>query len=192
MHIQPTEERIVTVAHQLIEVQGYNAFSYADIAAAVGIRKASIHYHFPNKHDLVRAVVARYRAATREQLMQIEHETSNACHKLQRYAITTEADSRGLPRICLCALLAAEFPTLPDDVRAEVEGFFIDQVTWLATVFRDGVAAGLLQLQRSIEIEAQLFLAALDGAVLVARAFNDPHRYDVLAQVLVAAYITER
>ncbi len=37
-----------------------NGFSYADIAEVVGIRKPSIHHHFPSKADLVRALVAGY------------------------------------------------------------------------------------------------------------------------------------
>ena len=39
---------------------GYSAFSYADLAVAVGIRKASIHHHFPTKADLAAALVAAY------------------------------------------------------------------------------------------------------------------------------------
>ena len=49
-------------AHDLIAERGYFGFSYADIAEVVGIRKASIHHHFPTKVDLVVATLREYRA----------------------------------------------------------------------------------------------------------------------------------
>lgn len=59
-----TSEDILTCARALIVAGGYNGFSYADIADVVGIRKASIHHHFPNKVDLVKAIVVQHRQAT--------------------------------------------------------------------------------------------------------------------------------
>ncbi len=52
--------QIVKVAETLIQTKGYNAFSYRDIAAQVGIKTASIHYHFPTKADLGKAVVKHH------------------------------------------------------------------------------------------------------------------------------------
>jgi TetR/AcrR family transcriptional repressor of nem operon len=37
------------IAEQLVQTRGFNGFSYADIAAEIGISKASLHYHFPTK-----------------------------------------------------------------------------------------------------------------------------------------------
>ena len=55
-----TGEQILDRAEALIQTRGYSAFSYQDISEALGIRKASIHYHFPSKTDLGIAVVDRY------------------------------------------------------------------------------------------------------------------------------------
>ena len=52
-----TANRILDVAERLVQLRGYNAFSYADVAKAVGIRKASLHYHFATKGDLGLALV---------------------------------------------------------------------------------------------------------------------------------------
>ena len=46
-----TSDDILGCARTLIIAGGYNGFSYADVAAVVGIRKASIHHHFPTKVD---------------------------------------------------------------------------------------------------------------------------------------------
>ena len=56
-----TRQRILDVAEQLLLERGYAGFSYQDIADAVGIRKASIHHHFPAKEDLGRAIIERTR-----------------------------------------------------------------------------------------------------------------------------------
>ncbi|MGO7998244.1 TetR/AcrR family transcriptional regulator, partial [Rhizobium ruizarguesonis] len=60
-NLSPTSDSILTSARALIMTGGYHGFSYADIAAVVGIRNASIHHHFPSKTDLVRPLVVRYR-----------------------------------------------------------------------------------------------------------------------------------
>lgn len=52
-----TAQRILDTAQDLIRHRGYSAFSYADIADRVGIRKASIHYHFAAKEDLVLSLI---------------------------------------------------------------------------------------------------------------------------------------
>src|SRR3974390_1012687 len=57
-----TAEQILDLAETLIQSRGYSAFSYQDIADHLGIRKASIHYHFASKTDLGIAVIDRYAA----------------------------------------------------------------------------------------------------------------------------------
>ena len=55
-----TSSRILDIAEHLVQTRGFNAFSYADIAAALNITKASLHYHFPTKAKLGERLVERY------------------------------------------------------------------------------------------------------------------------------------
>ena len=173
-------------AQYLMQVRGYNAFSYADVAAEVGVRKATIHHHFPTKGDLARAVVARYRADTRAALAAIDRTTGDPRCKLERYVALYAAMLRDGPRICLCGLLAAETPTLPDPVRAEVRGYFREHEAWLSRVLTDGVAAGALRVAGHVDVTAQLLLASIEGAMLAARAHGDIARFDLVAAQLLA------
>ena len=66
-----TAARIIDEGRRLIMTRGYNGFSYADVAAAIGIRKASIHHHFPGKNDLAVAVVGQSRTAIAAQVGQL-------------------------------------------------------------------------------------------------------------------------
>ena len=56
-----TADRILDTTERLIQTRGFNAISYQDISDAVGIKKASIHHHFPTKFGLGTAVIERYR-----------------------------------------------------------------------------------------------------------------------------------
>ena len=56
--VSETSGRILDIAEQLVQTRGFNAFSYADIAVALHITKASLHYHFPSKAVLGERLVA--------------------------------------------------------------------------------------------------------------------------------------
>ncbi|MCY0593104.1 TetR/AcrR family transcriptional regulator [Klebsiella pneumoniae] len=47
-----TYDKILRLTDTLIQQRGFLGFSYADLEKEIGIRKASIHHHFPGKTDL--------------------------------------------------------------------------------------------------------------------------------------------
>ena len=53
-------QEILDSAERLVRRRGYNGFSFRDLATEVGIKSASVHYHFPTKADLGAAVAHRY------------------------------------------------------------------------------------------------------------------------------------
>lgn len=170
-----TSDDILTCARSLIVTGGYNGFSYADIARVVGIRKASIHHHFPAKADLVRVLVARYREEAQKGLEAIGHHRSDPVDQLRAYTAYWEsciADATA--PICVCALLASEIPVLPKEVVAEVKAHFRGLSAWLADVLARGARAGRFRLAAPPEAEAELFMATVHGAMLSARAYDEP------------------
>ena len=52
-----TKQEILNAALELFSVQGFEATSIAQIAGAVGIRKASLYSHFENKQAILDALV---------------------------------------------------------------------------------------------------------------------------------------
>jgi len=186
-----TATQILDVAQQLIQARGYNGFSYADIAAAVGIKKASIHYYFPSKSDLCRKVIHRHRHTFAAQLAQIDAHTCDAPQKLKEY-LQLYADIQQVPElVCLCGMLAADVQSLPSKVHMEVQGFFTDNEVWLTNVIAQGVQVGVLHMSGSgplsglAQQEAQLIVAGVQGALLVARSFNESSRFHQIAQRLL-------
>src|SRR5690349_12428570 len=80
-----TAEKLVEEARQLIVGGGYHGFSYADLSERFGIRKASIHHHFPSKVDLVVAAVNQARSAIQAQIAALENGTPVAMDQLAAY-----------------------------------------------------------------------------------------------------------
>ncbi|TWI69569.1 TetR family transcriptional regulator [Pseudoduganella lurida] len=179
--LSTTSDDILASARNLIVAGGYNGFSYADIAEVVGIRKASIHHHFPAKADLVRTLVAGYREGARAGIAEMERSIPQPIDQLRAYvAYWTKCIGDGTAPFCVCALLASELPIVPDDVAAEVKGFFRTLSTWLASVLERGAQLGEIRLASSPQVEADAFMATVHGAMLSARAFGDPTLFETI------------
>ena len=106
-------QRILDVAEPCAQTRGFNGFSYADVAEQLLCTKASLHYHFPSKADLGRALIERYHRAFGQALEGIDRQTHEAREKLRRYVGLYDSVMRN-NRMCLCGMLAAEYDTESD------------------------------------------------------------------------------
>lgn len=180
-----TAERILQTANTLLVDRGYSAFSYADIAEIVQIRKASIHHHFPTKAGLVVAVLQAHRARLQAGMENFDSNFRNAFTRLQQYFKFWEGCiADGSMSFCIGALLSAEMPSLPDEVQMEVRQHFRTLTQWFEETLKSGSEAGDLRLRSAVATEAQVLIAALHGAMLSARATGS---YDVFQAVSQAA-----
>ena len=185
-----TAEKILDTAQSLIVAGGYNGFSYADIAAAIGIRKASIHHHFPTKAELVAALVDRYRRQVDAGLKFLREQSSSPAEQLQAYLNYWQACIRdaSLP-FCVCAMLAGEMQMLPEEVASRVRGHFQNLADWLKSVLQAGATQGEFQLSSRPADEAQLLMASVHGAMLSARAFSDPGLFGAIVTLRMTSLL---
>jgi TetR/AcrR family transcriptional repressor of nem operon len=175
-------EHILASAQKLVVSGGYNGFSYADISKIVGIRKASIHHHFPTKVDLILALVRRYRQDAEAAFDMLERNVTDPIDQLQAFiGYWAECIEDGSRPFCVCALLASELPLLPSDVAVEVKAYFQLLSGWLTRTFERASKAGLLHLRHTPGDEADLFMAVIHGAMLSARAYADAGKFSVIA-----------
>lgn len=165
-----TADLIMDVAHRLLAERGYSAFSYADIAEAVQIRKASIHHHFPTKTALVVAVLERHRLRMQEAHAGLDQHVPSPILRLKKYVDYWEVCIRTTTEpFCIAALLGAELPSLPEEVQIEVGKHFTHLRQWIAKTMKDGVKQKTIKLQETADVEAEMLMAAVHGAMLSAR-----------------------
>ena len=181
-----TATRILDSAERLVQHRGFNGFSYADVAAELGITKASLHYHFAGKAELGQALVERYAARFAAALAAIDAEGGDAPGKLAAYS-RIYADVLRKKRMCLCGMLAADYDTLPEPMRDAVVQFFDDNETWLTGVFQQGNADGSLHVDGSASEAARALVGGLEGAMLIARPYGELSRFEAAASRLLAS-----
>lgn len=181
--LSPKAAEIVAHTRSLLVSGGYNSFSYADLAARVNITKASIHHHFPSKAALVQTVVALYREEARLGLDALQRQIDDPLSELNAYAdYWANCIRGGESPFCICAMLATELPTVPEDVAVEVKAHFIDLNAWIASVLKRGVGLGQFHLLNSPAVSARAFMAVVHGAMLMARALDDPKVFATIVQ----------
>ncbi|AGS22501.1 TetR family transcriptional regulator protein [Rhizobium etli] len=169
-----TSDKILDIAQSLIVAGGYNGFSYADIADAIGIRKASIHHHFPTKAELVSVLVDRYTKQAAAGLQSLREQAASPADQLQFYIdYWRSCIENAAQPFCVCAMLASEMQMLPDEVALRVRAHFRNLAAWLTSVLQAGVEQGLFRLDRP-EDQAQMLMASVHGAMLSARALGEP------------------
>lgn len=181
-----TAGKILDIAERLVQTRGYNGFSYADISSELRIRNASVHYHFPSKSDLGRRLVGRYRENFLTALAGLERDHADARRRLRAYVGIWTRVLRDRDRMCLCGMMAADIASLPRSVRAEIKRFFNENEAWLVRVLKAGQKAGTLKLAGTAEVEARLLTMGLEGAMLVARSYGEPRRFEEIAARLLS------
>jgi len=184
-----TATRVLDAAERMVQVRGFNGFSYADIAAELGITKPALHYHFAGKADLGAALIDRYTTRFTDALAEVDASAGDAPSKLAGYAdlyLTVLRDRK----MCLCGMLAAEYQTLPPPMQDAVIGFFDQNERWLEKILEQGQAEGNLHFEGSARDTARMVIAGLEGAMLVARPYGDISRFQAASAGILATLTT--
>ncbi len=181
-----TKETILNAAQALMQSRGANGMSYEDVSQAVGIRKASIHYHFASKADLIEAVLERYAVRFDEAVAQICATGESGARQLRSFTdIFRQTLAAGEGTICLCGMLASEVGTLDQASQERVRRFFDRGTEGLKQILEHGVADGSLRLTDLPTQVAGMLFAALEGALLTARLDGSLVRFDALVEPLL-------
>ena len=180
-----TSQKILDIAERLVQTRGYNGFSYADIAEALGVTKASLHYHFPSKADLGKKLIERYERNFLAALARIEVQSPDSRQRLKRYA-AIYGDVLRDDRMCLCGMLAAEFGTLPKPMREDMKHFFDVNERWLAENLESGRREKKLKFTGTGVDAARALVGGLEGAMMIARSYQEPARFKAAADRLLA------
>jgi TetR/AcrR family transcriptional repressor of nem operon len=170
---------ILAVAKATAQAHGYNGLSFRELAKTIGVKSASIHYHFPTKSDLGVALARRYWEDNKAKLEDLWTESKDPATCLRNYtAIFRKALETG-NRMCMCGFMAAEYDDLPDAVKIEVQAFADINVAWLTKVLSSMNTPGNAKTRKR---HARAIFAAIGGAQLMARSRADISLYDEIIE----------
>jgi TetR/AcrR family transcriptional repressor of nem operon len=89
--------------------------------------------------------------------------------------------------MCLGGMLAAEYGTLPDDMRARMRHYFEENERWLVAVLKQGKKEKSLKFAGTPVEAARALVGSLEGAMMLARSYGDASRFDMAAERLIAS-----
>ena len=120
-------------------------------------------------------------------LKSLQEQFASPADQLQAYVNFWQAciGDASLP-FCVCAMLAGEMPMLPDEVASRVRAHFHDLAGWLTSVLQAGAEQRVFRLDKRPEAEAQTLMASVHGAMLSARAFDDPAVFAAIVMPQIA------
>jgi TetR/AcrR family transcriptional regulator, transcriptional repressor for nem operon len=171
-------DAILTSAEARMRRGGFHGFSFRDLAADVGIKSASVHYHFPTKADLGVSLMRNYQ----QQMLAAFGDPEDGRTLADKLGSVHDAYQSKLSKagICLCGILAAEHASLPEPVGEALIDYFAACRNWLISAF---VKSGA----REPEKRALVFSSAVQGALLMAHALGEPTLFDRVAEEAIRA-----
>lgn len=179
-----TRARILEAGRALLQGRGYTGFSFADVAERVGVRKASLHHHFPSKEDLVVALIGEYRETFAAVASAFTPGDGAAEAALTQYFDYNRRIAREGELICSAGALSAAIATLPPAAAALAAEHVREIERWLVTVIRDGRRCGAFAKRGSDRATAVTVSAAVQGALQIARATQSPAAFDAVIRRL--------
>ena len=183
-------DQILENAQGLIQTSGYNGFSFRDIASNIGIKSSSIHYYYPSKTHLAVAAIAKYRSDFMQVVTQLRSKKKKATTILKSYAGLFQETLECEDRLCLAGMLASELNSVEEEVRTEIKAFFSEQRDFLTDVITEGQSNGEIRAELQAAHFAKTYLAALEGAMMLARTQQDPSDILLVSRQLIASIKT--
>jgi len=179
-------EQVLDAAEEMVQERGLAAVSFQQLANAVGLSKASVFHHFPNKEAVAAALVDRCQTKYGAAYGAVIDAELPAPEKLIKIA---EIFEQGLKdnRLCLLNSLGQSVSTLTKAVQADLRLSASRAIDRYAKVFEQGLREGSLSFEGEPADAAAAFLALLEGLQVLARAKRDRPMYMKAAMSYIAS-----
>lgn len=181
-----TKTALLNSAENAARRLGFDGFSYADLAGDVGIRKASIHHHFPSKANLALALMQRYYINFQAICAEIDASFDTGGEQLAELIQQYKTGSDDGKRICLCASFSASRDSLPPEVVEKISHFRAMVIEWMTDAFEKGRTDGSISGVTRPDFEAASTMSLMEGAQLAARAEENPALFENATMLLMA------
>ncbi|MCB9034912.1 MAG: TetR/AcrR family transcriptional regulator [Chitinophagales bacterium] len=177
-----TKEQIIAIANNLIIANGYNAFSYHDIAKTLGIKTSSIHYHFPTKSNLGIAVIQNHQYIFHQTIMKTKEESAlkklNKLFAYYKQLITTQ-------KVCIVGALTSDINTLDTTLKEEVLVFSKQIIKWTTEILKEGQTQKIFKPIQHTTLKAKQIVISLMALVQVARIENSQNDFNQMTKMIL-------
>ena len=176
-----TREVIIEKADQYIRNQGYNAFSFKDISNDIGIKTASIHYHFPAKSDLGVATIREHIARTEALKERVANESPQI--KLEAFlAVQTQIQNEN--KVCIVGSLATDLNTLDESIKVELKAFAHLVLSWLTEVLTEGREQKIFDFEMLPRTKALMIITNMVAIVQLSR-LTDKNDFEIVKETIL-------
>lgn len=184
-----TREKLLDAAYDLVRNKGINAVSYNDLSKLIGIRKASVHYYFPKKEDLICALLERGRG---EYWRKYEPIVSGQATPREKLVGLAEVYKRSIPKnkLCILGILSAEGSSLEAQTGRELKSVIKSIIDLFEKVFIQAEDEGTLLPGSSTYYNAYCFFNLMIGSQIVGRTCIEPECFDLSVRSFINAVIT--
>jgi TetR/AcrR family transcriptional regulator, lmrAB and yxaGH operons repressor len=179
-----SRDAFIAATGRLLRRQGYDATGVNEIVAESGAPKGSLYFHFPGgKEELALAAMAREGGKLRAAIASVMGSSDDPGEALGRLvdALGHGLESSGFTDGCPIATVTLEAATRSQAVQKAAAAAFD---SWVEALEERLLAAGLDA--STARRRAVLALAAIEGALILARARRDLEPLAAVRQELVA------
>jgi TetR/AcrR family transcriptional repressor of nem operon len=184
------KERLIATGARLFHERGYTAVGVAEICEEAGLKKGSFYHFFESKLDLVLQAIDRY-AHNYEELM-ARAVATDATAREQLGAMLrglyekhrAQATKDGTMRGCPIGNLALELADRDETIRAKIDSVFARWRESFEHLLRRGVERGEFAIDDPARC-AEILIAMVQGATLLAKTANDPEVFARLAEAAI-------
>jgi len=176
-----TKETIIQLADDLLRKGGYNAFSYADISKPMGIKNAAIHYHFPAKSDLAKAIII-WHSEHFDRFAEKASDRSSADQLKMFLNFYTSIQVSG--KLDVIGAYATDWNSMDDATKTEVQLFTEKVLKWLTNVLKSGKKNNEFTNTDAPSVSARIILTNMLAATQLARVTGNDDFNTVKDQIL--------
>jgi len=172
-----TRDQILNAATRLIHLQGYHSTSLDDVLRESGVGKGNFYYYFKSKEDLGYAIIDRVIEAFIERTLHPIFADTSGDPIAQIHAFLDRVLDTQRQRNCVggCPMgnLASELSDVHEGFRQRLADIFIEWRSRLTEALSRGRADGRVRPECQPTAVARFLVAALEGAILLAKVTKD-------------------
>ncbi|WP_258098186.1 TetR/AcrR family transcriptional regulator [Marinoscillum pacificum] len=176
-----TRDNILSITDQLILSKGYNAFSFADISNELGIKKASIHYHFSSKEELGKSLIKSHIDKTKA--LFDEAKTLTPTERLLRF-IDIYNQRKSAHQVCIVGSLSTDLLTLGDSMKNEMKELSSVILNGLTDILIEGKRENTFRFADQPRTKALLIITNLLGGLQLSRLTSDDDFEEIKRSIL--------